>query len=321
MESAISKCAPLQIPVEDVIKATENFHHDNIITRDTFGTIYKGRLLQSGNLINITARRLDRQHGLGDTEFWTEVTVLSDLKHTNLISLIGFCDEKDEKIIVTTHEVKGSVGEYLKNPSLTLTQRLRICVGVARALSYLHYDEGRGYGVMHLNINRSTVLLDENWEAKLSGFQNSIKQFYKDPSIEKTGGVTHNSDIYSFGVLLYEILSGKEARGMSKSPARRCSEEDLMQQLIHPDLRNQVSPQSHLICSKVAYSCLEKEPAHPTNIDYIVAELEKALSLQLNQEVKSDHVVESSHELNSMTMQGQSSAFVRRRAKDVYVFL
>ncbi|MFS7990509.1 putative protein kinase RLK-Pelle-CrRLK1L-1 family [Helianthus anomalus] len=129
------------------------------------GYIYKGQLQRSGELITIFALRLDRKHGGGDVEFWTEISILSDLKHKNLVSIIGFCDERNEKIIVTTHAAKGSLKAHLKNPNLTWTQRLRICVGVARALSYLHYDERRGYSVMHLNINSSTILLDENWEA------------------------------------------------------------------------------------------------------------------------------------------------------------
>ncbi|XP_022040341.1 receptor-like protein kinase HERK 1 [Helianthus annuus] len=224
--TTITKFAHLQIPLEDVLTATDNFHPHNIVGQGGLGKAYKGKLQRSGKLIKISALRLDRKQGERVLEFWTEISMLSDLKHTNLVSLVGFCDQKDEKIIVTTHVAKGSLQKHLNNPNLTWTQRLKICVGVARALSYLHFDESRGYGVMHLNINSSTILLDENWEPKLSGFKVSIKQSYNridqvilsepigtrgyiEPDIEKTKGVTHKSDIYSFGVVLFELLCGR----------------------------------------------------------------------------------------------------------------
>ncbi|KAJ0434016.1 putative protein kinase RLK-Pelle-CrRLK1L-1 family [Helianthus annuus] len=206
----ITKLAHLQIPLEEVLKATNNFHDDNIIGGGGFGRIYKGQLQRSGELIKIAALRLDRKQRERDLEFWTEISMLSDLKHTNIVSIVGFVYEKDEKIIVTMYEAKkGSLQEHLNKPNLTWTQRLKICVGVARALSYLHHDKGRSYGVIHLNVNSSTILLDENWEAKLSGFKVSIKQplnrmdrvflsepigtiGYIDPEIVKNKGVTHN---------------------------------------------------------------------------------------------------------------------------------
>uniref|UniRef100_A0A251TE84 Protein kinase domain-containing protein n=2 Tax=Helianthus annuus TaxID=4232 RepID=A0A251TE84_HELAN len=301
MTTTISKFAHLQIPLEDVVKATNNFHHDNIIGRGGLGLVYKGQLQRSGELITISALRLDRKHGGGVVEFWTEVSMLSNLKHPNIVSIVGFCDEKHEKIIVTTYEAKnGSLKEHLNSPNLTWTQRLKICVGVARALSYVHYDEGRGYGVIHLNINSSTILLNENWEPKLSGFKVSIKQSlnrmnqvvlsepigtigYVDPEIEKTKGVTYKSDIYSFGVVLFEILCGRKA--FVPNDANRLLaplaiyqyEKKMLKEIIHPALWNQMSPRSLEIYSKVAYSCINGERTNRMDTSNIVNELEKAL--------------------------------------------
>ncbi|XP_035832749.1 receptor-like protein kinase HERK 1 [Helianthus annuus] len=106
MTTTIAKFAHLQIPLEDVLNATNNFADDNIIGRGGFGPIYKGQLQRSGELIKISALRLDRKHGGGVVEFWTEVSMLSDLKHPNIVSIVGFCDEKHEKIIVTMYEAK-----------------------------------------------------------------------------------------------------------------------------------------------------------------------------------------------------------------------
>ncbi|XP_035836294.1 uncharacterized protein LOC110889018 isoform X5 [Helianthus annuus] len=308
MASTMNQFAHLQIPLEDVAKATNNFHHDNIIEHGGVGIAYKGRLLWSGRLMEIAARRFDCKHGDGDLEFLAEISALSDLKHKNLVSIIGFCDEINEKIIVTTYEANGSLGQYLNSLNLTWKQRLRICLGVARALSYLHYDKGRDYAILHCNINSNTILLDDNWEAKLSGFEFSIKQSVNDkdqvcpcehtgtlgcvdPAIEKMGGVTHKSDIYSFGVFLFETLCGRKAviqneadRSLAQM-AKYGYENGPLHDIIDLHLLNQIlSPQSLLIYSKVAYSCLKEDRADRPNMHYIMAKLEKALELQLRGE-------------------------------------
>ncbi|KAJ0687581.1 putative protein kinase RLK-Pelle-LRR-I-1 family [Helianthus annuus] len=112
-----------------------------------------------------------------------------------------------------------------------------------------------------------------------------------DPAIEKTGGVTHKSDIYSFGVVLFKTLCGKktlihnEADRSLAQLAKDHYEKGTLQDIIHPHLLNQIlSPQSLLIYSKVAYSCLNEDRAHRPDMPRIVAELEKALELQLRHE-------------------------------------
>ncbi|XP_076942109.1 uncharacterized protein LOC143611875 [Bidens hawaiensis] len=308
MALTITKFSHLQIPLEVVVEATNNFHHDNIVEHGRFSITYKGRLLQSVRLMNIAAQKFDCKHVEADLEFLREISVLIDLKHTNLISIVGFCDVEDEKVIVTMYEANRCLGPHLSNPNLTWAQRLRICLGVARALSYLHYSKGRDYAIIHCNINSDTILLDDNWEAKLSSFETSIKRSvynkdqvcpcehigtmgYTDPAIEKTGGVTHKSDIYSFGVVLFELLCGRKAfvQNQAKSflapLAKYHYENKTLQDIIFPDLqRNLMSPQSLLRYSNIAYSCLNQDRAHRPNIDYIAYELERALELQLQLE-------------------------------------
>nr|XP_043612064.1 receptor-like protein kinase HERK 1 [Erigeron canadensis] len=308
MASAITLFTHLKIPLEEIVKATNNFDDVYVIGGGGFGKVYRGQLLVSGKMVNIAARRFDGNHRRqGDVEFWTEITMLSSLKHENIVSLVGFCDENGEKIIINKDEAtRGSLSMYLSDPTtLTWIQRLKICVGVARALRCIHNGEGgRSDSVIHRNINSSTVLLDAEFEAKLSGFEYSIKQSvnrmgrvvlseavgtkgYMDPSILKTGGVSHKSDIFSFGVVLCEVLCGRKAfipnhvDNRFLAPLFRVHYENngSLNHIIHPDLRVQMSRQSLTRFSRVAYSCLENR-LHRPEMNEIVIELEKSLELQ-----------------------------------------
>ncbi|XP_071687475.1 receptor-like protein kinase HERK 1 [Rutidosis leptorrhynchoides] len=308
MASTITEFIHLLIPLEDVLEATNHFDDKNVIGHGGLGKVYKGKLLRSGKWVNIAARRLDHKHKRG-IEFWTEISALSSLKHENIVSIIGFCDEKGEKVIINKHEAKRSLVMYLSNPILSWVQRLKICVGVACALSYIHYENGRSYLVIHRNINSSTILLDKNFEPKLSGFEYSINHSvqrmdqvlfseaigttgYMDPSIQKTGGVTHKSDVYSFGVVLWEVLCGRKAfipNGNDRflAPLARFHYEDNTVNAIMLNclVQSQLSLASVHTFTSLAYSCLNDERVLRPDMNHIVYELEKALELQLPYEI------------------------------------
>ncbi|KAM0012665.1 putative protein kinase RLK-Pelle-DLSV family [Helianthus debilis subsp. tardiflorus] len=226
--SSHGEFAHLKLPLEEIAKATNNFAEEKLIGQGGFGKVYKGNLLLSGKPTNIAARRLHYDYGQGDLEFWNEITMLSSLNHDNLVSFIGFCNEKGEKIIINEYEFNQSLDRYLSSPALTWMQRLHICVGVARALNYIHCDDGHESSVIHRNIKSSKILLNEKWKPKLSGFEHSKTNTkarrhrlvladiigtigYVDPTYEKTGFVTHKSDVYSFGVVLFEVLCKRRA--------------------------------------------------------------------------------------------------------------
>ncbi|GKE01170.1 kinase RLK-Pelle-CrRLK1L-1 family protein [Tanacetum coccineum] len=222
--------AHLQIPLNEVVKATNKFANENLIGQGGFGKVYRGTLSWMGQSIDVAARKLHHDYGQGDIEFWTEIMMLASLNSENVVSIVGFCDENDEKIIVNKYEAKRSLDKYIKSPTLTWMQRLQISVDVAHALRYIHYDDGHDFSVIHRNIKSSKILLDDNWKPKLCGFQTSLKSTkarrdriflaevigtigYVDPMYEKTGFVTHKSDVYSLGVVLFEVMCGRRAFG------------------------------------------------------------------------------------------------------------
>ncbi|KAJ0773494.1 putative protein kinase RLK-Pelle-CR4L family [Helianthus annuus] len=315
----------LRIPLQEILSATNNFSDQNLIREGGFGKIFKGKLGCIKN-IDIVARRFDPKYGQGDTEFWTEVSMLSTLEHPNLVSFIGFCDEAEEKIIVTEYEVNSSLDKYLSDPTLTWTQRLHICIGVARAISYLYWTPGPriNLSVIHRNIKSSKILLDHNWEPKLSGYELSVQRpaakrdrhlirelsgtyGYVDPVYAKAGKVSHKSDVFSLGVVLFEVLCGRRAFipdkfedeeqslmftmkrlkhfNVSKDRlisrlARSHYEEGKLDDIINRDLRNQMEQRSYLIFSHTAYLCLNEKQEHRPNIYLVVHRLKRALKLQ-----------------------------------------
>ncbi|GJT47828.1 kinase-like domain-containing protein [Tanacetum coccineum] len=178
MSSPNQNLKHLKIPLEDKLEATNHFSNENFIRQGGFGKIYKGKFKRSGELmIDIVARRLDTKYGQGSKDFWTEILMLSKLEHKNLVSLVGFCDEKKEKIVINKYEANGSLDNCIMT-TLTMGKRLQMCV--------------------HLE---GMDIVDDACGS--TG--------YVDPTYVKTGTVTHKSDIYSFGVVLFEVLLGEKA--------------------------------------------------------------------------------------------------------------
>ncbi|KAD5508222.1 hypothetical protein E3N88_15925 [Mikania micrantha] len=156
------------------------------------------------------------------TEFWQEIIVLSRYKHENIVSLLGFCDEVNESILVYEYLPNGSLNLHLKSPDLSWIDRLNICIGAARGLEHLHCTHGQI--VLHRDIKSSNILLDTNWNAKGSdfGLSNIIpanKGFslyvcgaagtrgYCDPDHARIRFLTRDIDVYSLVVTLTVIRS------------------------------------------------------------------------------------------------------------------
>ncbi|GJV28595.1 kinase-like domain, phloem protein 2-like protein [Tanacetum coccineum] len=295
--------AHLKVPLQNILSTTNNFAEENVMRE--YGVIkeYKGQLLWSGELIDITARRLKKELTDREQLFWMEISMLSNLKHKNVVSLVGFCDENSEKIIIIRNETtRGMLIEYLSDSMmLTWVRRLEICVGVAHALSYIHYDVPRDFSVIHRLISSSRVLLNDGWEPKLCEFEDSMKikasqrhhsfhtnrvkgvNGHADPTYLETNRVSHKSDMYSFGIVMFELLCGRESiidsdtnNYLAPLAATRYREKRL-DEIIDWDLWKQMDSQSFNIFAEIAYECLDEERSQRPNIDDIVPRLEKAL--------------------------------------------
>ncbi|KAM0015022.1 putative protein kinase RLK-Pelle-CrRLK1L-1 family [Helianthus debilis subsp. tardiflorus] len=173
--SSIEELKHLQMSLQDISDATNNFAKENCIGSGGYGKVYKGEFEKYGT---IAVKRLSRnlgEHSQGDREFKTEIALLSNYKHENIVSLLGYCDEDGEKILVYKHESQGSLDKHLKSADLTWTQRLKICLDAARGLKYLHHDVAPEHRTLHRDLKSANILLDANWNAKISDFGLSKK--------------------------------------------------------------------------------------------------------------------------------------------------
>ncbi|KAM0005570.1 putative protein kinase RLK-Pelle-CR4L family [Helianthus debilis subsp. tardiflorus] len=145
-------------------------------------------------------------------------------KHSNIVSLLGFCDEGDKLILVYEPVSGRSLDDHLKSvdktDTFTWTQRLHTCLDIAYALNHLHTNIVNLQRIIHIDIKSANIKLDKNWGAKIAYFVNSKlhpanqevgMKVYEDPEYETTGELERESDVYSFGVVLLEIYCGRVA--------------------------------------------------------------------------------------------------------------
>nr|CAD1819886.1 unnamed protein product [Ananas comosus var. bracteatus] len=209
---------------EELKKCTNNFSETNEIGNGGYGKVYRGTL-SNGQLIAV--KRAEQGSMQGESEFKTEIELLSRVHHKNLVSLVGFCFDQGEQMLVYEHVPNGTLKESLSGKSgvrLDWKRRLRVALGAARGLTYLH--ELANPPIVHRDIKSSNILLDEHLNAKVSDFglskslgddarghittQVKGTMGYLDPEYYMTQQLTEKSDVYSFGVLLLEIITAKK---------------------------------------------------------------------------------------------------------------
>ncbi|KAF8077174.1 hypothetical protein N665_1058s0011 [Sinapis alba] len=207
-----------------ILSATDDFSPENKLGQGGFGTVYKGILL---NGQEIAVKRLVSGSGQGSTEFKNEVSLLTRLEHKNLVKLLGFCDEGNENILVYELVPNSSLDHFIfdeeKRWLLTWEVRFKIIEGIARGLLYLHEDSQ--LKIIHRDLKASNILLDADMNPKIADF-GTARMFdtnetraetkriagtrgYMAPEYLNHGKISVKSDVFSFGVMLLEMISGE----------------------------------------------------------------------------------------------------------------
>ncbi|RAL37011.1 hypothetical protein DM860_003933 [Cuscuta australis] len=292
------------IPFKAVQEATDNFCEEMIIGIGGFGKVYKG-MLKDGT--KVAVKRGNRHSNQGLSEFMTEIEMLSKFRHRHLVSLIGYCNEMNEMIIIYEYMANGALKNHLYGsehllPKLNWRQRLEICIGSARGLHYLH--TGSEKAIIHRDVKSANILLDENLMAKVADFglskdgpemdqthvSTAVKGSfgYLDPEYLTRQQLTEKSDVYSFGVVMLEILSGRPVIDPSRPKetanliewAMKEMKRGELETILDPHIKEGLKMESLQKFAETVEKCLaECGPDRPT-MGEVLWNLECALQLQ-----------------------------------------
>ncbi|CAK9141275.1 unnamed protein product [Ilex paraguariensis] len=291
----------LQFSFQELKAATGNFRPDSILGEGGFGYVFKGWIEENGTApakpgsgTTVAVKSLKPDGLQGHREWVAEVDFLGQLHHPNLVKLIGYCIEDDQRLLVYEFMTRGSLENHLFRRTIPLPwcNRIKIALGAARGLAFLH---GGSEPVIYRDFKTSNILLDSEYNAKLSDFglakagprgdnthvsTRVVGTYgYAAPEYVMTGHLSSKSDVYSFGVVLLEILTGR--RSMDKK--RPSGEQNLVvwarpyladkrkvYQLVDPRLELNYSLKGVQKVSQLAYNCLSRDPKSRPSMDEIV---------------------------------------------------
>ncbi|XP_027927214.1 receptor-like protein kinase FERONIA [Vigna unguiculata] len=289
--------------VAEIRAATNNFDEQMVVGVGGFGNVYKGYIDDGSTCVAV--KRLKRGSRQGINEFMNEIEMLSQLRHLHLVSLIGYCYENNEMILVYDFMERGTLRDHLygaDNQSLPWEQRVEICIGVARGLHYLH--TGVKQVIIHRDVKTTNILLDEKWMAKVSDFglsrigptgismshvNTQVKGSigYLDPEYYKRQRLTEKSDVYSFGVVLLEVLCGRQPlihweekqRISVVKWAKHCYEKGCLGEVVDPTVKGQTTAQCLQKFGEIALSCLQEDGTERPSMKDVVGMLQCVLQL------------------------------------------
>ncbi|WJX36215.1 hypothetical protein P8452_24117 [Trifolium repens] len=220
--------------LKELENATDGFAEGNVIGEGGYGIVYRG-ILQDGSVVAV--KNLLNNKGQAEKEFKVEVEAIGKVRHKNLVGLVGYCADGAQRMLVYEYVDNGNLEQWLHGDvgpvsPLTWDIRMKIAVGTAKGLAYLH--EGLEPKVVHRDVKSSNILLDKKWNAKVSDFGlakllGSGKSYvttrvmgtfgYVSPEYASTGMLNEGSDVYSFGILLMELVTGRSPIDYSRAPA------------------------------------------------------------------------------------------------------
>ncbi|XP_028778175.1 receptor-like protein kinase FERONIA [Neltuma alba] len=307
LHATVSSGQCYRFTLAEIRTATNNFSEALVIGEGGFGKVYKG-LIHDG-VTNVAIKRRNPTSHQGYREFQNEINLLSSFCHMNLVSLLGYCQEGNELILVYEYMAEGTLRDHLyktKKQPLPWNQRIEICIAAARGLHYIH--TGTQHPVIHRDVKSANILLDHNLVAKIADFglsrigptsasrshvSTNVKGTfgYLDPEYYRRRKLTEKSDVYSFGVVLFEVFCGRpavnplaveedgEKIGLVEW-AWQCHLSGEFHRMMDPHLKGRVPSGCLKEFVDIGIKCLaEKSKDRPT-MGEVLSSLEKVLLLQ-----------------------------------------
>ncbi|TMW91031.1 probable serine/threonine-protein kinase PIX13 [Solanum lycopersicum] len=314
----------------DLKLSTKNFKSDSVLGIGGFGTVYKGWVdektlapTKAGTGMIVAIKKLNSESTQGFEEWQSEVNFLGRLSHPNLVKLLGYCHEDKELLLVYEFMPKGSLENHLFRRSaaiepLSWDLRLKIAIGAARGLAFLHTSEKK---VIYRDFKASNILLDGNYNAKISDFglaklgpsgSNSHVTTrvmgtygYAAPEYVETGHLYVKSDVYGFGVVVLELLTGLRALD-TKRPNRQeklvdwvkpmLSNKRKLKSIMDARMEGQYSSKAATLAAQITLKCLEVDPKNRPSMKEVMNVLEQIEAMKENpKESKSKSEHSSSH--------------------------
>ncbi|KEH18250.1 probable LRR receptor-like serine/threonine-protein kinase At1g05700 isoform X1 [Medicago truncatula] len=285
----------------EILNITDNFK--TVIGEGGFGKVYVG-ILQDHT--QVAVKILSTSSNQGYKEFQSEAQLLMVVHHRNLVSLIGYCDEDEIKALIYEYMANGNVQQHLLIDAniLKWNERLKIAVDAAHGLEYLH--NGCKPAIMHRDLKPTNILLDENKHAKIAdfglsrAFGNDIDSHistrpagtlgYVDPAYQRTGNTNKKNDIYSFGIILFVLISGRHAIVRAAGENIHILdwviplvERGDIQNVVDSRLQGEFSINSAWKAVEIAMSCISPNATERPDMSQILADLRECLSLEMIQ--------------------------------------
>ncbi|XP_020086360.1 probable serine/threonine-protein kinase PBL18 isoform X2 [Ananas comosus] len=276
--------------LNDLKLATENFDWNSLLGKGSFGRVYKGWIdeetfapTKPGVGIAVAVKKHKSESHWGRNEWQAEVTYLGRLHHENIIKLVGYCAESDSKILVYEYMPGGSLANHLFREAQPISweMRISIAVDVARALSFLHSLETQ---VIYRDLKSSHVLLDSDFRAKLSDFglarngptgdETHVSTCvvgtvgFAAPEYITTGHLTAKCDVYNFGVLLLELISGRKA-------GSHLHEKREIPRMMDARLEGRYPRKEAKAVAALAFRCTHADPRKRPNMAEVLTALEE----------------------------------------------
>ncbi|OIT39092.1 PREDICTED: putative receptor-like protein kinase At4g00960 [Nicotiana attenuata] len=286
-----------QFPFEVLVSATKDFHPDNKLGEGGFGPVFKG-ILKDGR--EVAVKKLSHSSRQGTKQFKNEAKLLARVQHRNVVNLLGYCAHGVEKLLVYEYVANESLDKILFKSAnrdvLNWKQRHDIIIGIARGLLYLH--EGSHNCIIHRDIKASNILLDDKWVPKIADFgmarlypedQTHVNtrvagtNGYMAPEYVMYGHLSVKADVFSFGVVVLELISGQKNSNFNRDPDSRSLLEWAYKlykkarswEIMDPALAQSAIPDEIAMYIQIGLLCTQADPQLRPTMQQLVVMLSK----------------------------------------------